>query len=145
MMACGVSARTEEERERLRAEGLIDGHAYSLLGAAQVVDSHGRTARIVKIRNPWGSFEWNGDWGDKSPLWSESAKEQMDYVDADDGTFHMPFDEFCSRFKLTFVSKYVDDYKFNAAQVPILDSGSYLFRVEVPEAGEYTFAASQKG
>ena len=39
--------------------GLVSGHAYSLIQARQTSDGH----RLVQLRNPWGDFEWNGDWG----------------------------------------------------------------------------------
>lgn len=30
----------------------------------------------MEMRNPWGQggMEWNGDWSDKSPLWTEEIK-----------------------------------------------------------------------
>jgi Calpain family cysteine protease len=42
--------------------GLVPGHAYSVI---QVKEAMGN--RLVNIRNPWGAFEWDGAWGDKSP------------------------------------------------------------------------------
>jgi len=48
----------------------------------------------VKIRNPWGSFEWKGDWSDNSQVWTEEAKAIMNHVIADDGTFCMPFEDY---------------------------------------------------
>ena len=47
------------------------------------------------MRNPWGKFEWNGDWGDNSDKWnllSEEAKQQLgNHEAADDGTFWIDF------------------------------------------------------
>ena len=47
------------EQRRAPASGLIPGHAYTLL-AAREVGGH----KLVRLRNPWGKFEWDGAWGD---------------------------------------------------------------------------------
>jgi hypothetical protein len=46
----------------------------------------------LNIRNPWGSFEWQGDWsdGDKKK-WNPEAIEVIKPVFGDDGTFWMAF------------------------------------------------------
>jgi len=46
----------------------------------------------LNIRNPWGSFEWQGDWsdGDKKK-WTPEAMEVIKPVFGDDGTFWMAF------------------------------------------------------
>ena len=44
--------------------GLIKGHAYSVTGIKKV-QVGGRELDLVRIRNPWGKKEWNGDWSDK--------------------------------------------------------------------------------
>lgn len=38
--------------------GLVSGHAYTLIQVRNTSSGH----RLVQIRNPWGSFEWNGAW-----------------------------------------------------------------------------------
>jgi hypothetical protein len=50
--------------------GLVAGHAYTLVSAKQT----SKGDRLVKLRNPWGSMEWTGDWSDSSPLWTEEMQ-----------------------------------------------------------------------
>jgi hypothetical protein len=74
--------------------GVQQGHAYSILDVQEIsvqsdgsslsslVDGSNRmgdssTVRLLQLRNPWGSTEWTGDWGDTSPLWTESTRAQI--------------------------------------------------------------------
>lgn len=54
--------------------------------------------RLAKIRNPWGTGEWTGDWSDHSPLWTPELKEELKFTDQDDGTFWMSFEDLCKHF-----------------------------------------------
>jgi hypothetical protein len=45
--------------------GLVGNHAYSLLDVREVIARDGRTVRLLRIRNPHGVGEWNGE---KNPL-----------------------------------------------------------------------------
>lgn len=51
--------------------GLIGGHAYTLIGAYTL--SNG--ARVLKIRNPWGSSEWTGAYSDSDPFWTANPAD----------------------------------------------------------------------
>lgn len=51
------------EVEAKLSNGLIKGHAYSVTGAHKI-SVKGKTVNLVRIRNPWGQKEWNGDWSD---------------------------------------------------------------------------------
>jgi len=65
--------------------------------------------RLMQLRNPWGAFEWRGDWSDhsskwkeqpeiKEALWPERRSKEADGWD--DGAFWMGFDDFCALFTL---------------------------------------------
>lgn len=44
----------------------------------------------MKIRNPWGKKEWQGNWGFRSDLWTNELRKKLDYeVNPKDGTFFM--------------------------------------------------------
>jgi hypothetical protein len=97
--------------QMLEREGLVAGHAYSIIQAKEIINAPTlgigavkinahlgavEKFRLVQLRNPWGTFEWKGDWSDKSSLWKKYpyVKEQLHFVDADDGAFWMAFDDF---------------------------------------------------
>ena len=76
--------------QMLEREGLVAGHAYSVIQAMEVSDGMvgtGPTFKLLQLRNPWGSFEWKGAWSDKSSMWKKhpAIKKKLKHVDADDG------------------------------------------------------------
>lgn len=88
-------------------DGIVSGHAYTLVGTAEVSDG-GQTYRLVKLRNPWASEMYYGDWSDSSSLWTDSLKEQAGWTRADDGIFFMAFDMFMERLEATQFAVYED-------------------------------------
>jgi len=59
----------------MEALGLVAQHSYGLLKASEPTDENGNKVRLVLLRNPWGDFEWNGDWSDNDANWTDSLKE----------------------------------------------------------------------
>jgi len=75
-----------------RSDGLVGGHAYSLL---HVMEVHGW--KLLCLRNPWGNAkEWNGDWSDKSRMWDvyPAVKARLRPRQEDDGCFWMSWKDF---------------------------------------------------
>jgi len=62
------------------------------------------------LRNPWGTFEWTGDWSDKSTKWTPELKKQLNFVAADDGIFWMPVEDFCKFYAEVSVNHLYDNY-----------------------------------
>ncbi|RXW23954.1 hypothetical protein EST38_g1918 [Candolleomyces aberdarensis] len=77
-------------------QGLIGGHAYAVLRAAEV---NGK--RFVVLRNPWGQSEWTGPWSDGSKEWTAEWLKllpQLKHSFGDDGQFVMEYKDFLRYF-----------------------------------------------
>lgn len=94
MMGCGTF--TGEKGKNISDKfGLVDGHAFAVTGVKQV-ESEGQMVNLVRIWNPWGEKEWNGDWSDKSDWWntvSDQDREECLKV-RNDGEFWMKMEDF---------------------------------------------------
>lgn len=79
---------------KVNDSGLVPGHAYSIIQAVEY-----KNIKLLNIRNPWGNFEWSGDWSDNSPLWTEETIRAFNAVfDENDGAFWMSFEDFSNLF-----------------------------------------------
>ncbi|CAG0880004.1 unnamed protein product [Darwinula stevensoni] len=59
-------------------DGLVNGHAYTVTGAAYVPDGQSGQIQLVRIRNPWGNAtEWTGAWNDRSVVISTHVSGQF--------------------------------------------------------------------
>jgi len=86
------------------AAGLVGTHAYSILDARELGLLPGVSVgggllgqtKLIKLRNPWGRYEWKGAWSDGSKEWDENPiiKLRLRPKDEDDGCFWMPWDKF---------------------------------------------------
>ncbi|CAJ1053861.1 calpain-1 catalytic subunit-like [Xyrichtys novacula] len=95
LMACGTP-QGETSANTVLPNGLVQGHAYTVTGVKQII-CQGKTVNLVRLFNPWGKGEWNGDWSDRSPLWKMARPEDRELClsAADDGEFWMPVEDFC--------------------------------------------------
>ena len=68
-------AASQGQGENRNAQGVVSGHAYSLISIHEVYDENENTIQLLRLRNPWGTGEWTGDWSDQSDLWTDDIKE----------------------------------------------------------------------
>ena len=61
---------------------------------------------LVQVRNPWSTENYVGPWSDKSDMWTDDYKSQVNYVNANDGKFYMPAKLFFSTFRGVSVAIY---------------------------------------
>jgi hypothetical protein len=92
LMGCSMMDKGAEETED-NFNGLIQKHAYGIL---KVVEYKGN--KLLKLRNPWGNFEWRGDWCDSDKNWTLEMKKELEHINEDDGTFWMSFKDFYYNF-----------------------------------------------
>ena len=101
-------------------DGLVGGHAYSVLDVIELNDmlvgeqqsmkdflkgspirKKQRTSiRLVRIRNPWGKKEWKGEWSASSDQWTKALRRRLgdkSYAKGD-GTFFMAYEDMLQRF-----------------------------------------------
>jgi len=130
-----ITVSTSLPKSRLTGSGLITNHSYTILDAKVY-----KTQRLLEIRNPWGSGEWEGDWGDVSSLWTEDAKDHIKpTLEQDDGTFWMSFEDvlkFFQRMTVCYCEPGTSETRM-PLQIGILnDIYQYIrVKVNVPEGG----------
>lgn len=128
-----ASGGDEEEQDATNDLGLVGLHAYSVITAAEVPTRRG-TERLLKIRNPWGGTEWQGDWSDNSPLWTADLKRELGWTDADDGTFWMRIEDFCDWFTSVTICRVRDDFLYTAVLVKQPKNTFKVFEVTLEAA-----------
>uniref|UniRef100_A0A8C5QJ67 Calpain catalytic domain-containing protein n=1 Tax=Leptobrachium leishanense TaxID=445787 RepID=A0A8C5QJ67_9ANUR len=106
LMGCYIQVSETADVGRINEEGLVLGHAYSVIAARKVRTKSGEV-HLLRLRNPWGFTEYNGPWSDRSRDWesvSESERRELN-LQKEDGEFWMLCKEFCSVFTLLVVCR----------------------------------------
>jgi hypothetical protein len=65
-------------------------HAYTVLHTYTLQGGNHDGTRLLKIRNPWGSELYQGNWSDGDSKWTQEYKDQVGYPgNKNDGIFYM--------------------------------------------------------
>ena len=96
--------------------GLSPGHAYTVLGVMEIDTGKG-VEKVVRLRNPYGNGEFNGDWSDYSSKWTPELKKKYNLVIKDDGDFYMAFDDFLTYYITLGVCKLHPGYKTTTLKI----------------------------
>uniref|UniRef100_A0A3P8YMN5 Calpain catalytic domain-containing protein n=1 Tax=Esox lucius TaxID=8010 RepID=A0A3P8YMN5_ESOLU len=99
MIGCTTPHGEIPGENKVAPNGLVCGHAYTVTGVTQVM-SRDMPVNLVRVFNPWGFGEWEGDWSDRSSLWETVyPEERQKYLSvAIDGEFWMTVEDFCKNF-----------------------------------------------
>ncbi len=121
---CIMTCTIKEGTPDLDKVGLLENHSFSLVSAFER-KVNGENVRLIKLRNPFGMGEWNGDWSDNSSKWTAAAKKvfpEFDEKRANDGIFWIDFDNFCKYFQIVSIC------------VPVKPFSSTYFKVDKDKA-----------
>ena len=116
--------------------GLQPYLAYAIL-QAKTVEVNGESHNLINLYNPFGYFEWKGDWNDDSDKWTNELKEELKVESKDEGSFWMDYEDFKKYFPECSIVKYRDGFVVNAATHKGR-TGVHLFKVDTP--GPYWFS-----
>jgi len=99
--------------------GLVSGHTFTV---TNLVEGHvnNEYIRLIKLRNPWGYKEWNGNWSDHSKLWTEEAKKELNinlHIE-DDGEFYMSFEDFFKYFLVVDICRVTNPQCVKSYKIP---------------------------
>jgi len=99
-----MAAGTRDGSDENNVDGIIDGHAYTVLACEE--DVAGSEWDLVQVRNPWGKGEIrSGRWDDDGPGWAEfpAVKEKLQPKARNDGIFWLSKEEFFGHFPTLYM------------------------------------------
>ena len=135
--------------------GICGSHAYSLLAVYQLKFSGGdyhrvdqgkaHSIKLVKLRNPWGSGEWKGEWSDSDEKWSPHLKQALGFTGLkEDGIFFMLWEDFLKFFSDVQVCYYHDGYKYSAEKFESKRNETIFMKFTINTPGTYYFSVNQR-
>ena len=117
------SSRLENKNLKQSQYGIVSNHSYAVLDAREINIGKDKKAKIktdklIKMRNPWGNLEWNGEWSDDSELWTSQIKKNLNYDPKfDDGTFWINLKNFLKHFGRLCCCKVRPNYLYKSIRV----------------------------
>lgn len=108
LMGTGISSSRGQTTDE--SKGLVAGHAYAILDVRETSD---KKFKLIKLRNPWGQFEWKGPWSDASRNWTFQYRKEMGADTKDDGIFWMEFKDFCTYYDKITCCRLLNDSIFS--------------------------------
>ena len=72
--------------------------------SAHQVKVGGEKVRLLKLRNPHGHVEWEGDWSDNSSKWTPKLRQELGSTVENDGIFFIALPDYAEHFRCTSIN-----------------------------------------
>lgn len=99
------------------------------------IEKDGQSIHLIKLRNPWGEVEWNGNWSPTSDLWTKELKVQLGLSMLDDGTFWVSFNDLQHYFDRVCICKCIDSHRFSSFKVTDFKKEFYIIKMKTSVTG----------
>lgn len=147
-MKYGMSAGTSGKDEGVTdSNGIVPGHAYTILAAKTITNKDGNKENLVKLRNPWKKGEWKGRYSDQSSEWYPALRQELDWNDKNDGIFWMTYDDMIKSYDAVEICKIDDENVFSHKHLEDMKGYNVLklsFSEDSYDGHLTTFGVSQK-
>uniref|UniRef100_A0A7I4YYB2 Calpain catalytic domain-containing protein n=1 Tax=Haemonchus contortus TaxID=6289 RepID=A0A7I4YYB2_HAECO len=142
--SCGAGKRYVNPKA-YEKNGLLARHAYSILDVVQEGEH-----RLLRLRNPWGSFVWNGKWSNKWSGWPKELKQKLLSGEPSTGTFWISYDDFLAHFDAIDIAKIRWYQGWRELRIPLQVGGDFIesdkaVRILIEEPTEVCFTLFQIG
>lgn len=128
------------DKQDAEKEGIALSHAYTVISCLEA-----KGIKFVKLRNPWGQFEWKGDYSDNSPLWTNELKRELGYKKENDGIFFMTFEDFIKFYPYTFACKFEEGFQYDYKKLKPENNTSYaVCKIKIEKSTKITIGLHQK-
>ena len=95
---------------------IVPGHSYVVIDLLELDDGE----RLLFLRNPWGSDNFDGPWSDFDALWTNAVRRQRGIPqEENDGLFYISLDDYIDHMDYTYIN--YDVTNFNHAYFMMWD------------------------
>jgi len=100
VIGCPISETPKNyTKEHFKKVGLVSEHFYMCIDMKRESDE-----KYIKLRNPWGTFEWKGNNSEETDCRTDELKEALKPQNEGDGSFWMKWKDFCKFFNQISIS-----------------------------------------
>ena len=112
IMTCNTKSKSS-----LKEKGLISNHTYCLKEAYEK-EFNNEIIKLIKLINPFGKGEWNGDWSDESDKWNDYTRGLFNFNEKlDDGQFYISYEDFLKYFSNVCICVPIRPFKSTSIKV----------------------------
>ncbi|CAG5132389.1 unnamed protein product, partial [Candidula unifasciata] len=104
--------RRANKHGRNGINGPTSSHSY-VVTAVEEIPYIDRAAKLIRVRNPWGNTQWDGEWCDGGDEWKrvpEVVKKELDVTAQDEGEFWMSYSDFRKEYSCMIICNVSPDF-----------------------------------